>query len=178
MNWRFGKTIELQGGGYGNGFLTKLPILNYENIKFKMLTDNEPRAFMKLRLKIGTDTLVFVNTHFDHNKNDKERINLAKQLMENLENVNQPVIICGDLNDTPKSETLDILTSGFSDVWSLIKREEKATFPAGDPERRIDYILTSIKETAHGQLKPLSIKILESLASDHLPVIMEIRINQ
>lgn len=177
MNWKFGKTMKFQGGRYGNGVLTKLPVPELKNRKFRMATDSEPRAFMKLHLEIAGDTLVFVNTHFDHKKDDTERINLANQLLKKVNAADNPVILGGDLNDTPNSRVLGLLKKEFTDVWNLIKRKEKFTYPAGIPEKRIDYILTSIKHTAHGILQPISIEVLESPASDHLPVIMEIEVN-
>ena len=177
MKWKFGETLEFQGGEYGNGILTNLPILHFESEKFNMVTENEQRAFMKLQVQVAGDTLVFVNTHFDHKEDDMERKNLAVQLIKELNEVKKPVIICGDLNDIPESKTLEILKKDFIDVWILIKRKEKNTYPADIPKRRIDYILTSIKHTAHGKLRPISIEVLESAASDHLPVIMEVEIN-
>jgi endonuclease/exonuclease/phosphatase (EEP) superfamily protein YafD len=108
------------------------------------------------------------------------RIALAAQhqqvdeLMAMLETETSPVIVVGDFNASPTNENYQTLTTVLDDAWSEVGWGTGFTFPAQGmmstrvpPFLRIDYLMSK------GNIRPLSIKVLEKAGSDHLPVIGE-----
>ncbi|HEV8564279.1 MAG TPA: endonuclease/exonuclease/phosphatase family protein [Actinomycetota bacterium] len=82
-----------------------------------------------------------------------------------------PIVLGGDLNATPEQRAPGWLADRYWDAWATAGNAEGATFPASDPTARIDYVFAStglVVEAASVGKAPD--------ASDHLPVIAELRI--
>jgi len=173
MFFSFGKNIDYQGGDYGNGILSKYKIEKEANRHYKMLREGEQRGLLQTFINIKGTKILFMNTHIDFRKDDAERLQNVDEIIEVLNsNKNLPVIICGDFNDEPGSRTHKKMKEYFIDVWEYLNEEETGfSYPAENPVKRIDYIF--ISKNSLEILKPVSIKVLKSDASDHLPVIAE-----
>lgn len=76
-----------------------------------------------------------------------------------------PVVLLGDLNAGPGSETMRILTRPLTDACGT---EAGKTWPSGLPLFRLDHILHS------PPLRSLGCRVVLSTASDHRPVMAEI----
>ncbi|HEX9828797.1 MAG TPA: endonuclease/exonuclease/phosphatase family protein [Bacteroidota bacterium] len=182
MTYAFGKTIDFQGGEYGNGVLTRFPILEERNVLYTMTRpitqEGEQRGAMQLVLDIRGQEIVLMNTHLDHSDDDAERMASATVLLEMAQsNATRPILICGDINDIPDSRTVSIVTEYFSDSWEISGAGEGFTYPASQPVKRIDYIFVSKPVSTTGvSLRPTSARVLKSDASDHLPVLVEFEI--
>ena len=111
MEAYFGKAFDFDGGQYGNGILSAYPILTGETHPLPSSPDHEPRvaAAALIRLPDG-DTLRFISTHFDHIGADSDRPAQAEALYRLFHEENHPSILAGDLNDTPGSVPLRIIT--------------------------------------------------------------------
>ena len=70
----------------------------------------------------------------------------------------------GDFNDVPGSTTWTRLMTVFTDTWAAVGRGDGFTIPVGAPTKRIDWILVR-------GLEPVSVEVLRTEASDHLPVL-------
>jgi endonuclease/exonuclease/phosphatase family metal-dependent hydrolase len=127
------------------------------------------------------------NTHMDH-LSEEARIKGAALLAERTEEFDSalPVLITGDFNVGPDSESYRILhQGGFADTWnSAAKRggEDLGSFnnfkdPLGNgPTWRIDWIMT------RGGVQADSIRIVDDhregrFPSDHFPVMAEMRLS-
>lgn len=159
----FAPAIDLSGHGlYGNGFLSKRPILKAENIPVpdpfpkKFNTHRyETRCLLKAELEDGITVLV---THFGLNEDEQE--NSVKTVLENIPD--KKVILMGDFNVSPNSPIIASIKNKLYDT-ALMFTEEKLSFPSDAPYIKIDYIFVS------HDINVLEADIPAVIASDHRP---------
>lgn len=169
----FSNNLNHMGGEYGNAVLTKFPVKRSSNLHFKKIDEAEQRGILQLTLGVRGREVVFMNTHLDHRPNDAARWSSVAEI-ETLAAKFQgkPMLMCGDFNDTPKSRVCERIGKLFDDSWTLIGEGEGLTSPAEKPRRRIDYIWISKDRS----LIPVKASVLQSEASDHLPVVVEFKL--
>ena len=182
MTYAFGKTIDFQGGEYGNGVLTRFPILQERNIHYQ-LPSAEPRAVMQLVLDVNGTEIVLMNTHLDPTTHDSVRVAHVNEIVAAaLEYRPRPVVLCGDFNDTTGSECLNAIAKGFEDCWNAVHATGGATYPSNSPQKRIDYVFVSNQQpgtstgNSQANLRPVSARVLQSTASDHLPLVVDLHV--
>ena len=159
----FAKAMDFDDGEYGNGILSKLTFLKTRNIALPYTQGNEPRTAIEITtiLTFG-DTISFISTHLNHLESGKDRLKQAIKINEIFSSNKYPTILAGDLNDIPKSKTINIVEN----IWnsSYNKENPRPTFPSNKPERKIDYVMFLPKE----KWKILETKVIQdSIASDH-----------
>ena len=82
----------------------------------------------------------------------------------------KPLFLAGDMNAEPESDFIKELQKDFQ----ILSNPEKHTYPAPDPKETIDYIAAS-KQNATG-FAVISAKVVnELMASDHRPILVELR---
>jgi len=81
--------------------------------------------------------------------NAPERNAQVEEIIEVKSSFKGPSVLVGDLNAEPDSEAFQLLVNNGKFVDTFAEVENSNTFPVVDPNRRIDYILTSpyIKST-------------------------------
>ena len=172
MTCIFSNNYHHQGGEYGNAVLTRFPVKSWTNRHYKMLRPGEQRGILQLILDVHGRELVFMNTHIDYRPDDSERLSNVEEIRELLKTyAGKPVVLTGDFNDTPESRTCTRLAEMFTDSWAAAGQGDGFTIPVKQPRKRIDYIWLS----KGAPLEAKSISVLQSEASDHLPVIAELR---
>jgi endonuclease/exonuclease/phosphatase family metal-dependent hydrolase len=172
MNYAFGKNIDYQGGEYGNAVLTRFPIVKQHNHHYQMLRPGEQRGLLQVVVRVESRELLVLNTHIDFRPDDSERlmnVDEARQILAQYPSL--PVVFCGDFNDTPGGRTHAKMKDAFVDLWERHGRGDGFTYPSTQPQKRIDYIF--IKKT--GSLVPIRAWVVQSEASDHLPVVAEVQ---
>lgn len=167
MHFYFAKAIDYDGGQYGNAILSKYPI--EEGTAYPLPNapeaDTEGRVLAtgKIQLPNGSE-LIFGSTHLDYLTDSPSRIRQINRILEISEKMEEPVIVAGDFNAAPGSQTIDLLKSGFS----LTCRACPPTIPVKQPTRAIDFIAYKHPDD---KFKTMSHKVIdETYASDHLPV--------
>lgn len=171
LGWRtkmqavFGKAMPFDGGEYGEGVLSKHSFLSTQNHALVARENKEPRAALEVNVQIKSgDTIRFVGTHLDHTKDETDRINQAKQINRIFSKDDSPTILAGDLNATPESETMQV----FYKEWKQSFKDNIPTYPAINPNKKIDYILFK----PANRWRVLETKVIdEEKASDHRPVL-------
>lgn len=179
MHSSFYKNIDFQGGEYGNAILSKGEIICDKNLHYVMLRDSEQRGLLQTKVVINGDTLVFMNTHIDYREDDGERLLNVGQLVELVKSLSQyPIIVCGDFNDLPNSRTITAVKSYFSEAFSVLGMDSVKTFSVDKPERKIDYIFFKEPQLKNckATIKVNDAKVLNSNASDHLPIYAELEL--
>ena len=172
MSCVFSNNFHYQGGEYGNAVLTRFPIKRWTNLHYKMLRPGEQRGLLQLVLDVHGRDLVFLNTHIDYRADDTERLMNADELLKVIQAYRgQPMILCGDFNDTPGSRTHEKIAQAFTDTWTVAGSGKGLTIPAEKPRKRIDYIWLA-KDSV---VEPIRAWVPQSEASDHLPVVAEFR---
>jgi len=116
-------------------------------------------------------SLVAVGTHLGLSA--RERPAHAEELVGRLP-ATYPLILGGDLNDTPDSAAVRRLTGALNDCQATAGDATAPTFPSSAPRTRFDYVLVS------AGVRPVSCRVAVSpaaaRASDHLPVIAEVEL--
>ena len=164
--YRFGKAIDFEKGPYGNGILSKIPIISSEVIKIPDPNPRtgkryyETRAVLKVKLEGNVTVLV---SHFGLNDDEKE--NAVKTVTEHLEN--EKCILMGDLNALPDESVLLPIRERMKDAAEGFC-EGLLSCPSDNPDKKIDYIFVS------PDVEVLSSDIPDHIASDHRPHIAEV----
>lgn len=165
-NYFFAKAVDMKGGPYGNGLLSKIPFANIQKI---MIPDPNPRTgnkyyetrcLIKAELENGLTVLV---THFG--LNEDEQVNAVKTILENLKT--DKCVLIGDFNVNPDDPVLKPIKERMKDTFENIK-EKKLSFPSINPDCKIDYVFVS------KDIRVITADIPEIIASDHRPHTAEI----
>ena len=176
LGWRtkmaplFGIAMPFDGGGYGEGILTKMPILSSKNVPLPHSPGNEPRAALQVLVQLESgDTISFIGTHLEHQENSSDRIDQANTINQTFASCQYPSILAGDLNATPNSEPISILT----EYWTASDQKGALTYPSNEPEIKIDYIFF---KPADRWLVVETIVICDEIASDHCAVLSVLKL--
>jgi len=124
----------------------------------------------------GSKQLLVVNTHYDH-KGEAARLNSSKLILSEIRNNYSgiPLILMGDFNSEPDTETVKVFNDVFRDSFECIERGVPGITFAGFTNTnytsgsRIDYIFTEKLNCISSIIKTPTIK--QRNLSDHLPVI-------
>jgi endonuclease/exonuclease/phosphatase family metal-dependent hydrolase len=168
----FENNFHYQGGEYGNAILTRFPIKRTTNTHYKMIRTGEQRGVLQLVLDVQGREVLFMNTHIDYRPDDAERVMNVAELKGMVAAAGKtPVILCGDFNALPESRTIAGVKEFLADTWELVGKGPGLTIPVTKPTKRIDYIWIT-----PASIVPEKIEVLKSIASDHLPVMAELRL--
>lgn len=175
MNGYFAKAMNYDGGEYGVAILSRFQI--EDSAKLTLPVDStlkgsagEPRVLTSVKITMPEgQKIYFGSTHLDSFHKDN-RILQMRKIIENLSDLDYPIIIAGDFNATPDSEEIQLMLDNFR---STCLDNCKPTASAENPTRTIDYVF--YKSEAEFNIKKY--EVLDSKkASDHLPVIVEMQI--
>lgn len=163
MTGLFGKAMDYGGGGYGQAILSRHPVRS--NKVHALPSGDEPRIAFEATLTIkGRETRI-ISTHFD--LDEAKRLAQA-EVLANLPTARVPAVLCGDFNATPQSPPWVVLAKSWIPV---LKKVPAFTHPAHKPDTEIDHVFTrGLTTTAPVIVLP------ESIASDHRPMLVELKI--
>jgi len=174
MEFAFAFNLPFQGGQYGVAILSRRPILATEHRHFKNLREAERRGFIRAEVKVGGRLVNFVTTHLDYQYDDG-RVFEVEQLLEALKDVKGTLIVVGDFNDVPGGGAYRLMRPDFDDAWSVTRSNEDGfSYPADKPAKRIDYIFARSTD----RVRVNRTWIVNTLASDHLPVIADLELGK
>ncbi len=172
FSFAFGKNIDFQGGSYGNAILSRFPILESNNHHFKMLREGEQRGLLLAKIELDGGAVLFASTHIDYRPDNSERLSNVEEMITLADKHSDlPMILCGDFNDMPNGQVYFRLRERFTDVWDSVDNDKGFTYSSTRPTKRIDFIFVS------DDIKVKKAKVLETQASDHLPLLVELEIN-
>lgn len=182
----FGPNLEFEGGQYGNLTLTRLPVAGHENIALPTPEGAEPRGALRVTVDFEGEAIDVYNTHLGLDA--AQRLAQARKIAGALDARGEvAAILAGDLNEElgPRGFELDEAKNAVdgAGVRLLYRRYGSQypgwlgeTFPADAPTEAIDYIFCTPPLRARG------LRIIKSeqtrVASDHLPVVMEVMISR
>lgn len=166
----FSNNYAFEGGEYGNAVLSRFPVNSWTNYHYAKMRAGEQRGLMQLRLSVHGRPLWLANTHLDASRDDAARVHSLNQLPGLLGvMLPDPVILCGDFNDVPASQSYAQVKTRFTDAWLAAGQGDGFTIPTRKATRRIDYIW----HAGDPKLVPIKAWVPYSEASDHLPVMVE-----
>lgn len=150
---------------YGTAILSRYPIVRWDNTYLYRSPDQEQRGLLHAELDVRGAPMHVYNTHLAASSRT-DRLEQTRQLTELIGDT-QPAVLVGDLNALPSSEEIATLEAKYSDAWVAAGQGAGATYPAEEPDRRIDYVFTG------EGVRPVWAKVVSSepVASDHLPLV-------
>ncbi len=172
MEFAFAHNLDYQGGQYGVAVLSRFPIQKTDHRKFDNLREAERRGMIRVEVKLDNRVLSFVTTHLDYQYEDG-RIFETEQLLRFLGDVKGPLIVVGDFNDESSGGAYKLMLDRFNDAWTAAKHGNAGlSYPSDKPAKRIDYIFTRRSD----RIRAKKAWIVNTLASDHLPVVADLEI--
>jgi endonuclease/exonuclease/phosphatase family metal-dependent hydrolase len=169
----FSNNHTFQGGQYGNAILSRFPVKRWKNLHYRMLRPGEQRGLLQAVLDVHGRELVFMSTHINYLTDDAERWSNVEEIEAVARQYSgTPIILGGDFNDVPGSRVYQRINQTFDDTWVRAGQGDGFTGPAEAPGKRIDYLWFS----RGGSLTPLNVRVVQSDASDHLPVVAEFQL--
>jgi len=164
MRGGFARAMAYDGGGYGEGWLSRWPVLESRNLPLPVQPGREPRAVAAVTVLTPHGPVTFLATHLDHVADPGLREAQARALA-----TLRGDLLLGDLNATPDTPAI----AALAPTWDLARVPGTGpTYPSDVPERRIDYVLPATS----GAWRVLALQVLdEPIASDHAPVLARVR---
>ncbi len=171
MHSAFAHNLDYQGGQYGVAILSRYPITKIDHRKYENKRVAERRGMLRVELDVAGRTLNFVTTHLDYQFDDG-RLFETEQLLNFLADIKAPLIVVGDFNDEPAGSSYKLMLGRFEDSWTRSRAKvEGFSYPADKPVKRIDYIFTTPRA-----IKTKRAWIVNTLASDHLPLVADVEV--
>jgi endonuclease/exonuclease/phosphatase family metal-dependent hydrolase len=184
------------GQNFGLATISRFPIIRTFSHKF----ENSSNGYIYTDIAVKSDTFRIYNCHlqsiylnsddfsaikimFENELNPEmkgvvkkyvkayqKRAKQAQILRASIDTCKYPVLVCGDLNDSPLTYTYSEITANLKDSYTSKGNFPGYTWDNHKIKQRIDYILFDKK------LKCISHKIIKEKYSDHYPVSVEFKI--
>jgi endonuclease/exonuclease/phosphatase family metal-dependent hydrolase len=163
------------GGGLwalGNSLFTNLRIAVRETwtVQFPLVNGHHMRGAVFARCTVGRSRFIAVGTHLS--KYADERVVQGQLLKEHLAGLDEPYLVCGDLNEEPGGGGWRTLADGLIDVADARECGHLLTFSCASPRRRIDSIFVD------PAIEVLDYRLIDSdlakRASDHFPLVADL----
>ncbi|MFB7176990.1 endonuclease/exonuclease/phosphatase family protein [Streptomyces sp. NPDC056257] len=174
MHVSFAPIYRVGGREFGVAVLSAHPVLAAENHRITRLStqtaDPAPTpapapGFGEVALRVrGAPLRVYV-THLDHRADPSVRATQVAEMRQIIRRGAGPKVLLGDLNAPPSAPELAPLWRDVTDA-----DPHGSTHPARNPVKRIDYVAVSAGVRVRGA------HVAETLASDHRPVVADLRL--
>jgi endonuclease/exonuclease/phosphatase family metal-dependent hydrolase len=155
---------------WGNAIMTRLPARDVAGGVFAA----EPRilkyGWTRVVIEDGRLRFPIYSVHLTadlEGAHGDPRTAQAAELLQLIGNT-APVLVAGDFNAHPEDAPIRLLTAGLADLGAATGLGALATWPAGAPNERIDYIFARGFAASRGSIP-------RTLASDHLPVLLQVQ---
>lgn len=164
----FGKAMDYAGGQYGQAILSRFPVSEVQVHSLPTQSGCEPRCVLVAKCDPeGHAPFFLANTHLEHAR-ASARLCQAGKLGSLLAPIRAPLILAGDLNDTPGSAVLGVLRRHWLDTTA---DRAGPTWPSTNPHKQLDYVLVRPADP----WKIVEVRVVEdAVASDHCAVLVEL----
>lgn len=181
MDFHFHPAMHLEEERYGDAILSHLPLRLIKAGPLPGLADKpgiEPRGALWVAVETPAGPVQVINTHLGLLA--RERYLQAQALLGEdwlaHPDCHPPVLLCGDLNARPSSAVCRALGQRLNDAQTVVQTHQpRGTFFGRLPMVRIDHVFVD------PSLEVTDIEIpateLVRVASDHLPLIVEVRVS-
>jgi endonuclease/exonuclease/phosphatase family metal-dependent hydrolase len=178
MNFQFHPAWHIEEEKFGNAVLTRFPLNVVKADSLHHYKESRSRrSAIWVEIEICFETrLQVISSHLSIYP--REQLRQADELLRDwIEPAMQrgPVVLCGDLNARPNSRCYRVFASALRDVASFSGGPPKPTYFSPKPVSRLDHIFVS------KDLFATHSDVIESqlarIASDHLPLVANIRVN-
>ena len=152
---------------YGTAILSEHRISEWTYTLLPHPEGGEQRGLLEAQIRVRGLPVRVYNTHLQHNS-QVERLAQIAAIRAILDDVDESVVVLGDLNATPDSPEIANLTDDLVDAWVTAGVGDGFTFDAATPHARIDYVMSS------GNVVARTAAVVTTDAADHLPVVVDL----
>lgn len=163
-------------GWHGMGMVTRDAPVKTDSFKLPQ-GDGDPRMLCVMEM----EDYVLILAHLNHTNRANRLLQadaINKYVEDNYSDCDKPIILGGDLNDGPNTETLN----RFRQKWDVVSPIHINTSPASNPKACIDYFLVYRNDAKFKVVRSQVMRMFKSgdvtKTSDHLPVMVDIRITE
>ena len=173
MGWVMSPARHLRGALFGNVVLSRLPIRHHTQYDLSWKTC-EPRCCQRVDIAIDNDTLHLYNVHLG--TAFLERRYQAGRLSGFVHDkrVGQPKIVLGDFNEWMRGLATTMLTERLQSIDLRSHLSRRRTYPGVFPVLHLDHIYYE------GTVEVVKLELprtrLSLMASDHLPLVAELKV--
>lgn len=173
MGWVMAPARQLRGAAFGNVVLSRFPVRHHAQYDLSWKTC-EPRCCQRVDIAIGDDTLHLYNVHLGTAL--LERRHQAGRLSAILHDrrVGTPKVVLGDFNEWMRGLATNMLAERLKSIDLRAHLRRRRTYPGVFPVLHLDHIYYE------GNVEVVKVELprtrLSLMASDHLPLIAELRV--
>ncbi|MCP3026494.1 endonuclease/exonuclease/phosphatase family protein [Halobacillus sp. A5] len=164
---------------FGVAIMSKYPILKETNQEITRLSTQDASLEHKLTpgfaeaiINVQGSLIPFYSTHLDYRGDPHIREMQVDDMLQIFEEQPGSKVLMGDMNASPEANELRPLLEKFTDVWNTVNTTPGYTYPSLSPNNRIDHIYAS------DDIEVLDAHLIQSEASDHLPVIADLSVER
>jgi endonuclease/exonuclease/phosphatase family metal-dependent hydrolase len=174
MGWVMAPARRLRGHLFGNVVLSRLPIRHHTQYDLSW-NDREPRCCQRVDLAVGDRTLHLYNVHLGTALLERRHQAVRLATVVRDRRVEGPKIVLGDFNEWTRGLATKLLSAHLHSVDLFAHLKKRRTYPGIFPFLHLDHIYY---EGAKVEIRNLELpRTRRSLiASDHLPLVADLRI--
>lgn len=175
MYYHFAGASYKSDGEQGQAILSKYPIKDYESFKLPTPegSNGETRSLAIIVVEVEGVDIALMTVHLDH-RTDADRKHQIEQMLVHTQKYDEyPIIFGGDFNMKPDNVNFSLIEKQFT----MVTDNHPFTFPQIDPTVTIDFILLNKKATELFDVIDYY-TVDERYASDHLPVVVELKMKK
>ena len=161
----YGVMVSVDAGEKGRFYVANMHLLSYK------ITDSEINVLTNTHERPNNLDTIGKSVLHKLSDNSKLRSEELRRVLDGMPQVDAPVVMCGDFNETPLSYNYRRMQkAGFFDTFTKAGHGIKPTYAGRLPLLRIDYIWATEGVTPYG------FKRYKYKASDHYPIMLDFKI--
>jgi len=173
MGWVMAPTRHLRGHLFGNAILSRFPIRHHAQYDLSWKTC-EPRCCQRVDIAIDGDTLHLYNVHLGTAYLERRYQAGRLSAIVHDRRVGVPKVVLGDFNEWVRGLATDVLSARLQSIDLRAHLHRRRTYPGLFPVLHLDHIYyEGIVEVVKVELPRTRLSLL---ASDHLPLVAELRV--
>jgi endonuclease/exonuclease/phosphatase family metal-dependent hydrolase len=174
MGWVMAPTRELRRHQFGNVVLSRFPIRDHAQYDLTW-KNSEPRNSQRVEIDLGPGRLQFYNVHLGTALLERRYQAARLATWVHDRRVVGPKIVLGDFNEWARGLAADILGERLQSVDLFPHVRRRRTYPGFFPLLHLDHIYYK----GNVEIRDISLPRtrLAKMASDHLPLVAEIKIS-
>ena len=175
LHWRFPQYRAvygpMNGALWGNAILSRYAISDQGSLRFPIRESTFQRGLTWVTIPTSRGELLVIATHFANEEEAKaDRLGQSDDVLA-FWRTRPHTLVMGDFNAGPQSAPITRLqAAGLRDALAPFGLGAAPTYPSPAPAERIDYVFIT------ADIEPVTGAILRTTASDHLPVVVQIRL--
>ena len=173
MGWVMAPARHLRGALFGNVVLSRWPIRHHTQYDLSWKTC-EPRCCQRVDVAIDDDTLHLYNVHLGTAYIERRHQATRLTAIMHDRRIDQPKVVLGDFNEWMRGKATEMLSERLQSIDLRHHLRRRRTYPGVFPMLHLDHIYyDGIVEVVRLELPRTRLSLM---ASDHLPLVAELKI--